>query len=449
MVNVLSRAWTSAIRNLLRPKELLYSVISCVRFAARPLAGMLYVGSDDKPAAFGVQADCVGVDVSAISRTNNNPTYPWSLAGIPAGVVRFGKSLSGECALLGTDFIYENGEYRFRTTPIVFASLSGGYSATPRATFSITYGNRARITYQDLFNNYNGAVDSVTIDAIKWHDECLACSNGFSGYVILAACGVKAAKMAAKIKAVWQEGSKFLAATERNELIVDIAKNPKIYPGAMISPESSITDAINTNIAIACIADDTGRTYKHYWLPANTEVSTANMPNKFRAGSTLDSVRLKALSAYPIKTYDTTLGPSDSGSNVALAKRMTTSSSVKLVQRLSIDLGSTANRTNATKVILHIGALPQEPNTKLMTGECTLNYASYMYNCLVISDAFVADGVLYALSLNTEKYTPEFIPGNYILGVGLASSYDESILEYKSIEPVVIKAGACVALDIH
>lgn len=449
MVNVIARAWTSTIRNLLRPSELLYAIISCARFAAKPFAGLMYLGSDIDPTAYGIQAECITVELSDISRTNDNEQYPWVVKNAPEGIIRFGKSLSGECALVGTDFIYEKREYKFKTTPTFYATIGSVRGSTTAATFSVTFGNRLRITFEDLFNNYDGALDSIALKAARQHDEHLSCSNGMSGCTVLAACGVRAATTTSKVKATWTEGDKFLTATEHNELIVDIAKNAKLYTGATVSPASSITDAVNRRIALSTNYSFTDNVYKYYWIPEGETIATHDMPEKYRGNSSIDSVRLQALSDYPIKVYDTTYGPTDPGSNITLAKRITLASNVKLVQRLSVEFSDKYKFSEASRVILHIGSSAEEPTTKLVNGTCSLRYATYMYNCVEITDIVHSGNDIYAISLNGIKHTPLFAPGSYILGVGLASSYDEDILEYKSIDPVVIKAGACVALDIH
>lgn len=449
MINVIARAWTPTIRNILRPAGLLHAVISCVRFAAKATAGMLYLGSDIEPVAYGVQADCVQTNLSSIYRSNDNPKYPWSIATLPEGIIRFGQALSGECALLGEDFIYENGEYRFRTTPVVYATVSGASKGVPTATFNVTFGNRASIMYEDTFNRYDGAVDSVAIHAAREHDQLLSCCNGLSSYAILAACGIRPLTATGKIKATWSEGDKFLAATEQGKLLVDIADNPKVYIGASVEPKDSIASAVNTNIVVAELTDSTEGKHIYYWLPEDETIPATLLPTGYRNSSTVTAGRLQALSNYPIRVYDTTKGPSDAGSNKTLADRITLPIGVKLVQRLDVNLTNKAALSKATRVILHIGLTPQEPETRLATKECTPYYATYMYNCLDIEHVCNMGTKLYAITLNSKLQTPLFVPGSYILGVGLASGYDEDILEYESIDPVVIKAGACVALDIH
>ena len=100
-------------------------------------------------------------------------------------------------------------------------------------------------------------------------------------------------------------------------------------------------------------------------------------------------------------------------------------------------------------MLLHIGTTATEPETRLKQGNCTPRYATSTYNCLEIPSVCNTGDTIYAISVNGVDHSSLFSPGNYILGVGLASSYDDAILGYESIEPVVIKAGACVALEIN
>jgi hypothetical protein len=154
---------------------------------------------------------------------------------------------------------------------------------------------RLRITFEDLFNNYDGALDSIALKAARQHDEHLSCSNGMSGCTVLAACGVRTATTTSKVKAAWTEGDKFLTATEHNELIVDIAKNAKLYTGATVSPASSITDAVNRRIALSTDYSFTDNVYKYYWIPEGETIATYDMPEKYRGSSSIDSARLQAL----------------------------------------------------------------------------------------------------------------------------------------------------------
>jgi hypothetical protein len=356
--------------------------------------------------------------------------------------------MTGDCALLGKDYIYENGRYLFTSNPVIYATISGANAAGSKATYCVTFGNRKRITYEDVFNKYDGALDSLALEGAEAYDMAAPSTNGMCGYAILAACGVRPLRSPSKIKATWREGDKFLSAATNGELIVDIAKNPKIDSISAVQPADSLSTALNTNIAVSCTID--GEDVSYYWMPGDAQISTDNLPAQFKSGSTITAAEFKQASAYPIKVYDTTYGPTDPGSNITLAKRITLSAGVRLIQKLHVDIPG-ADLAKASYVFIHIGSSSVEPETKLTndTDKCTLRYASTMYNCIAIPKAYLSDDKLYAITLNGIINSHLFSPGNYILGVGLASGYDDSILGYTSINPVTIKAGTCVALEIQ
>ena len=447
-----SKFWNKSIWRLLRPTNLVQSVVSSVRLATDRLSSLANLADHKPTIATGKQYNVVSIPLTHITEIveqldEDTEITRYKVIGLPRGVVTVGKSPDGATALRYVDFTEAADGYVFRAQPTNYGVVSGRGGA--HCTFCVCIGSASYLEDQDTANLFCRALDDRTVACLTDKMTSLSAVNGLSGDVLALACGATTASAEGSVTTFWSEGIDLFALVN-DELLVFRGR-------AKESPTQTLEkgEALVSRYADFVVFADQ-KTHKAVWFDKDTDI--ANIPayvhESVPESAYIDDVDTLAslINSKGQYTCDTTNSPNDPGTQRLLRKYRTTAPYLHLTQRLELEsIGSLADAEQIALICADSidAEVARRPNESAL---------SYLLRCArsgsvaVISDVHKQETKLYAMSTYAKYLTKKPTAGTYIHAVVVLGAEKNGnpgvILDEIRVKPTTVKSGESIAIKI-
>ena len=442
-----SRFWNSSIWRLIRPTQIVQSIVSAVRIATHRLSSVSQLTEQQPTIAYGKQYVTIAIPLSHITKAevSEHGDYVYKVTGIPAGAVLIGKSADGDAALRYAQFIETDDGYIFNKYPGNYGTIStrGG----EHCTFLVCIGKPVHVGDQDYAKEYSCALDDATVAALSTEFVKLPALNGLSGDILTLACGHTPIRQNSSISMQWSEGSD-LFATVSDSLYIsrgcagERAPSP-VLPGASLVPMT----------ADFCVLD-IPKQRKAIWLDSEvTELPNyvKEFQDAFRYVRSFDDIvtLIKSIGQY---TYNTTNSPNDPGTQKLLRKYKTVAPYVHLTQRVTVSTNVDLSGVHKLAIICHKSR--NNPIARVAE-ESALSYLlrSARGGCVAIVPEFLTTAnSIYGVTTYAEYLTSPLAAGQYIQSIVLIGTGEDGntgvILDEIRVKPTVVRSGESIAIKI-
>lgn len=406
LLSELAKKWGSGLWKLFRPTELLRGLVDSFRVATNRLTvvpdisepGKMPVPRGAAYAVLAVPLKNIGHNVTVLGRDGVDPNkFPYTITGIPGGIIYFCRSLESVGGSLYYDFIEDRGVYYFTDNPSKYGVINTRGEGS--CSFIVFNSESRSLGLQDTLGKYCDSSDVYTNRIINDYDATAGISNGISHHIVEAAAGTVTSTAA--ITKNWIEGGVEFSTTEARELIRrDAAVNA--YAGVVYSDATGVF---------------------HY-------SSEPDVVSEYKDRG--------------IVSIDTTAGPSQPGAQRALDMRINPVSTRILYQRVPI-----APPEGCTGIHVYFDDISGTSSMPAVCAGMTARHAvldnAGEFGILRLGldstsgTAVSFNGVEYGQSLGCGKYIKAL---SYVaLGKSLAT---DVILSHIQVSPILINAGGCV-----
>lgn len=447
-----SKFWNKSIWRLLRPTNLVRSVVSATRLATGRLSSLSNLIEHKPTIASGKQYSVVSVPLSNIVEITEQPDSStvvtrYKVTGLPRGVVTVGKSPDGITALRYVDFKEVTDGYVFTNLPTNYGVVSGRGGA--HCTFCVCVGAPAYLDDQDTNNIFCKALDDRTVACLADKSATLRAVNGLSGDLLALACGATTATADSTISVHWSEGEDLFAVAD-GELLAFRGRAGS-EPTQLISKGSALLTRYSD---FAVYADQ--KEHRAVWVDKDTEMSKLPqyLLNHLPEAAYVDNVGMlyDLINNAGQYTYDTTSSPDDAGTQRLLKKYRTAAPYIHLTQRLEV---ATTTPLTDVEQLAAVCFDSVDTGAQRKEGESALSYlirCARVGSVFVVSDLYKQTNKLYAMSTFATYITRKLTAGTYIHSVVLLGAEKNGnpgvILDEIRVKPTTVKSGESIAIKI-
>ena len=446
-----SSFWSGAIWRLVRPVQVVRSVLSSVRLATTKLQTLEHLARKDTTITTGRQYLVASVSLSnIITKTvqdKDGEHTVYLVTGLPEGAVTIGKSPDGRTALKFAQFYETVDGYVFRNDPTTYGVVSTRNGN--HCTFCVCVGRACSVDNQDTAGEYCGALHDQTVKRLAEEQSALQTVNGLSGVTLALACGFIPATEAGFFAKCWTEGD-MLFAYDGKHLLSAPHNDTKLIKQSLLKGES-LTD-LSADFAVIPRRGGRGTV----WVDSVEAVGA--LPTdvleqypELRYAGTMEDV-CGVLKAYGQYTFDTTNSPDDPGTQRLLRKYKSTAPRLHLTQLVTVETAVDLSDVSA------VVAVCMPTSTSSVCREADESALSYILRAARAGAVAIMDNVvttnssLYTITDNSTYLTRKLSAGSYIHSIVLLRTGKNSkigvILDEIRIKPTTVRSGESIAVKV-